>query len=126
MKSGYRYILYIIIALIALSSLTLFLFRNEAVVFLTDNAGVAQSALPTKANTSANANVLDVEILKSPKFLALKNNVVNFDFDSICKTAVGTSITVATTSTGELATSTQSLNCLLGNGLPFPLATKKQ
>ncbi len=124
MKSGYRYILYIVIILIIASGLALFFWRNQLVVLLGDQAGVKKIDTSAKIATSSIKNALDTEIFKAPKFVALKNNVVNFDFDLICKTAVGEIETVATTSEGEIATSTNTLNCTLGNGVPFPPSSK--
>jgi len=124
MKSGYRYILYIVVILIIASGLALFFLRNQLVVFLSDQAGVKKLDASAKIATSSIKNALDTEIFKAPKFVALKNNVVNFDFDSICKTAVGEIETTATTTEGEVATSTQTLNCVIGNDVPFPIPLK--
>jgi len=124
MKSGHRYILYIVVSLIILSGLALFFLRNQLVVFLSDQAGVKKLDASTKIASSSIKNALDTEIFKAPKFIALKNNVVNFNFDLICKTAVGEIETIATTTEGEVATSTKTLNCVLGNDVPFPLPLK--
>ncbi len=124
MKSGYRYILYFVIVLLIASGLGLFFLRDQVVTFLNDNTGVAKPALPAKLSTLAAKNALDTETLKSAKFLALKNNVINFDFDTICKTPVGTVETVATSSEGEISTSTEKISCRLGNNVPFPLPEK--
>ncbi len=126
MKSGYRAILYIVIILLIAGGLTLFFLRDQVTTFLAEQAGVAKVGVPAKVNVAANPNALDIEIFKTAKFTALKNNVVNFDFDSICKTPVGTIETTATTTDGEVATSTTTLSCRLGNNIPFPLPLKTQ
>ena len=126
MKSGFRYILYIIIAIIAVGSLMLFIMRNQAVTFLSDNTGVTAAVKTPTISGSASKDALDNSILSAPKFVALKNNVVTFDFDSICKTPVGRMEVGATSSDGVFATTTQVVRCGLGNNVPFPVPPKKE
>lgn len=125
MKGANRYIIYIIIILILAGGLALFLLQDEAITFLNEKTKVPIAELPTKVASSSIKDALDIGLLTAPKFISLKNNVVKFDFDNICQTPVGRTLTVATTSEGELATSSQIINCSLGNGLLFPVPVKK-
>lgn len=126
MKSGFRYILYLVLALILIGGSFLLLFKDDAFSFLSDNAGLMspEIALKNVANTSKDS--LDDKILNDARFLSLKNNVSKFDFEAICKTAVGTISVVSTSSEGVVSTSTVSVSCALGNGLPFPVPTAKK
>lgn len=123
MKSGNRYILYILIFVIIGLGLTLYLMRNQASDYLNETTGVMKAVSTVKVSTSSK-DTIDTAMFSAPKFLALKNNVNKFDFDAICKTPVGQILTVATSSNGQLATTTQTLSCLLGNNTIFPLPTK--
>jgi len=126
MRSGFRYILYIIIALIVVGGLTLFVLRDQAVTFLSDNTGVTAAVKTPSIAAGASKDALDNSLLSASKFVALKNNVVTFDFDSICKTPVGKIEVGATSSDGVFATSTQTVSCDLGNNVPFPVPPKKE
>jgi len=123
MKSGYRYILYIVIILILVSGLVLLLFRDDAMTYLNESSAISQPDLTIKVS-SANKNALDNSVLNSPNFVALKNNVSKFDFESICNTPVGTVETVSTSSAGIVSTTTQIVSCVKGNNVPFALPAK--
>jgi hypothetical protein len=74
-----------------------------------------------------------LEIFKSPKFVALTNNVINFDFDNICyrpnqNAVVSPSAPVIPDETAAVdnattteATSSLPLHCAPGNSLPFSI-----
>ena len=127
MKSGFRSIIYILSAIIILSGLALFFYREEAVSFMQAQTGVIKAAVPVKVNLKAGADsdVLGSEILKNPKFIVLANNVTQFDFDSICKTAVGqTEVLKTDSSTGATSSEMQTVNCRLGNNIPFSAPAK--
>ena len=125
MRSGYRFILYIFILLLIIVGAVLYFMRNEAAKFLSDNSGLTTVEIKTQAISTSSRDSLDVAIFKSAKFLSLKNNITKFDFNAVCKVPVGRIDTVATTSEGTLATSTQIISCIVGNNTPFPLETKK-
>jgi len=125
MRSGYRFILYIFILLLIIAGAVLYFMRNEAAKFLSDNSGLTTVEIKTQAISTSSRDSLDVAIFKSAKFLSLKNNITKFDFNAVCKVPVGRIDTVATTSEGTLATSTQIISCIVGNNTPFPLETKK-
>ena len=126
MKSGFRYILYIVIALLVVSGLALLFMRDAAVSFLNDNTGIAQPSLVIKNVVPSAKDTLDNSLLNSANFTALKNNVNKFNFDTICNTAVGSIVTTATSSTGEVSTTTTSVSCVKGNGQPFATQIKKK
>lgn len=123
MKSGNRYILYLFLILLIGIGITLFLIRNQAADFLNESTGVAGMVIQTKVS-AASKDSLDTALLTNAKFLSLKNNVNKFDFNSICKTPVGQIETVATSSDGEVVTTKQTLSCVQGNSVPFPLPVK--
>ncbi len=123
MKSGNRYILYIFLVILIGAGLALYLLRNQAATFLSDSTGVSTLIIPGKV-ASSSKDALDTSLLTNSKFLSLKNNITKFDFDSICKTPVGQIETVATSSDGTVSTTTQTLSCVQGNNIPFPLPAK--
>lgn len=125
MRSGYRFILYIFIFLLIIAGGALYFMRSEVAQFLSTNAGIAQTEINKIAIATTSRDTLDVSVFKSAKFLSLKNNITKFDFDAVCKVPVGRIDTVATTSDGTLATSTQIISCIVGNNIPFPLEIKK-
>lgn len=102
------------------------LFKEDAFSFLSDNAGVLPPELALKKVATTSKESLDNTVLSNPKFLSLKNNVNKFDFESICKTAVGEILVVSTSSEGVVSTSTKSVSCSLGNSAPFPLPKPKK
>ncbi len=125
MRSGYRFILYIFVLLLVIAGGMLYFMRGEAAKFLSNNAGIVIIEANNNIIATTSRDTLDVGIFKSAKFLSLKNNITKFDFEAVCKVPVGRIDTVATTSDGTLATSTQIISCIVGNNIPFPLETKK-
>jgi len=126
MRSGFRYLLYLTISAILISGVLLLLFKDDTFIFLSDNAGVLTPELAIKKAATSSKETLDNAILSDTKFLSLKNNVSKFDFDSICKTSVGESYLVSTSTQGVVSTTTQKINCALGNNSPFPLPSAKK
>lgn len=126
MRSGFRFLLYIAIIAIIASGVLLFLFKEDAFSFLSDSAGVLTPELAIKKAATSSKETLDNAILNDAKFLSLKNNVTKFDFESICKTSVGELSIVSTSSEGVVSTTTQKINCALGNNSPFPLPAAKK
>jgi archaellum component FlaG (FlaF/FlaG flagellin family) len=125
MKNGYRSILYIFLALIIVFGLVLVLFRDTVVGILNNGAHVVSPNLLVKVTKPSSQDTLDNSILNSPGFIALKNNVAKFNFDSICSDSVGKIEIVSTSSEGVVSTTTQIVNCVKGNGVPFALPVKK-
>ena len=125
MKSGNRYILYIFIIILIAAGSALYILRNQAADYLNTTTGVMEAVTSVKVSTSSK-DTIDTVLFTAPKFLALKNNVNKFDFDSVCKTSVGQIVTTATSTSGEIVTTTQTLSCALGNNTPFPLPIKSQ
>jgi len=109
MQFGQRYILPFLIALIILIGLALFFLRQQAFQILSNSAGLYDSDLIISAPPSAR-DAIDTTIFNNAKFIMLKSNVYQFDFDSICRNA---------NSQGQGALSNSSVVCLLGNKLPF-------
>ena len=113
-------------ALIIVGGFGVLLFRDQAVTFLNDNAGVSQSNLTGVIAKPTNKDTLDNSLLNSNNFVALKNNVSKFDFELICNNSVGTIESVSTSSTGVVSTSTIIVNCAKGNSNPFPIPKPKE
>jgi hypothetical protein len=125
MKSGYRYILYIVIVILIASGLALLFMRNTALDFLNQNAGISEPDLVIKNVIPATKDTLDSSLLNSANFTALKNNVTKFDFNTICGTVVGQIVATSTSATGVVSTTTENVSCVKGNGLPFVIPVKK-
>jgi len=108
MRNNYRTLLYFTIILIILGSLFILFLRQT----ITDSLGT-KVALDSYYETPANGmaassrNLNEVDILKNSRFISLKNNVINFDFDNICG---GQGVKLA---------SGKASACTLGNNRPF-------
>jgi len=104
----------------------LFIFKDGVLEILNNNAEILTPEMIIQKASTANKETLDNAILGDARFLTLKENVKRFDFDSICKNSVGELSLVSTSSDGTVSTTTQKINCALGNGAPFPLPTVKK
>ena len=84
MEKRYKAILYILIILLIISGGALFLWRDDLINNLNEKTGIAalEVIVPTDKTSD---DTLDTSVLSEAKFTSLKNNVVNFDFDSVCK-----------------------------------------
>ena len=133
MKQGYNIILYSLIGLLLAGGLLLFLFHVRIFNYLLASMDLGDP-LATSTITVSARDTLDTENLKAPRFKALTDYVVNFDFDNICwrpdattnRLIVRSPATIATgtdvaTGTAETAT---TLDCQAGNDLPFLVKTK--
>jgi len=118
MKKYYRAILYIVIILIITGGLALILFRQPVTESLNSQIEEGLFIPPVK---KTNLNVLDVDILKTAKFTALKNNVTSFDFNNICGRSSGAGSAVSVLSGTSTVTSDR---CNLGNNFPFFINNK--
>ncbi len=123
MQSGYRPIVYIVSGLLILSGIILFAFRS---VLLTWVRTQTDTSIVLSTSTPVVANALDTSALKAAAFAALKNNVVNFNFDKICvraNTPASTEVIAATdtpaTDTATSGAPQATAGCALGNNVPF-------
>lgn len=103
------------------SGLALLFLSDEAFTFLSESSGVASPETITVKIASSSQDSLGETMLSNQKFLALKNNVSKYEFDSICKNPVGQTQVVSTSSTGVVSTSTIIISCSVGNNFPFPV-----
>lgn len=131
MKKSYQAILYIFLLLIIAAGLLLFLWRDNALNSLNESFEINKLESATKTAVISK-DTLDSDILSAPKFVALKNNVNIFDFDSICKESVGKTVSTIKTieiggasSTAATSSAAQKVNCIIGNSIPFPVPAKK-
>lgn len=126
MKNYFRFILYVFIGLIIGVGLLLFIFHSQIFDWLEGSSNLTVN-IPGPVATSSVGAVLDLSLLQAPRFTALKDNVVNFDFDNICwrpsVTVVPSNQFLATVpitaASSTAATTTAPVNCVLGNNLPF-------
>jgi len=133
MKQGYNIILYSLIGLLLIAGILLFLFHVQIFNYLRGQMDLGEPLATSTVVVSAH-ETLDTTILKTPRFTALNNYVVNFDFDTICWRPDATpnrliARSPETIATGtEIATGTaetvQTLDCQAGNDLPFLVKTK--
>lgn len=124
MNSVYRLIFYFFIGLVIISLPLLVFFREEASNFLEEQAEISREL--DKAPLNSLDNPLNLGVLESVKFKALKNNVNNFNFDKICERPVSLTKVEATVigpsqsgSSDEEAVVEAPINCQTGNDLPF-------
>lgn len=119
MKSGHRYIIYILILIIFVSGLGMLLWRNEVFDMLHNTSGVYDPGLIINPSSLATKDALDMDIFDNAKFIVLKNNLYKFDFDTICRDV---SAQKQSGTTNEQLTAQEyaaSVVCLLGNSVPF-------
>ncbi len=115
MKTTFRLIFICFIGLLLLVAVAAFFGRQTIRSWVNTRNDLGQMALEAAPEKPVN---LDTALLKSTKFLSLKNNVTNFDFDSICKRPVAKTAVVETK--GAAATgSPVSVGCVLGNNVPI-------
>jgi len=113
-------ILYILVGLLLAGGVALFLFRDAALAFLNN-----QADLDNVPNISVviRKETLKTDILNSPTFTSLKNNVTNFQFAAICSGPLGApvALTVAAPGTSPAATGTPAVatGCVQGASDPF-------
>jgi hypothetical protein len=126
MKKGYGYILYFFLGLLILGGLALFIFRLSVTGFLREQTGLNAAA---EVKLVVKKETLNTDILKTAPFTALKNNVINFNFDRICSQPVAAPRAVVVSSPTDNSTTTEAGptgGCFLGSGLPFTApGTKK-
>lgn len=122
MKSGHRYIIHILIALIFISGLGLLLWRNEVFDMLHDTSGVYDSSLLINSSLPTAKDSLDTDIFDNAKFIVLKNNVYKFDFDTICRDVSAQRQSGTTNDQLTAQEYAASVVCLLGNNAPFAAA----
>lgn len=126
MRAGHRFIIYIVILLIMTSGLALLAWRNDVFESLYVSSGLEQVELlgQTLAANTVAKDTLDLALLENAKFLVLKDNVNQFDFNLICQDASNRpKQTNATSSFGVPVVAGQAVSCALGNGAPFPAAS---
>lgn len=127
MKNIFRFITYSLLGLIFLSGLGALIYRNNIMEYFSG----PELSLDTEVVASGALAALDLAPLSQPRFLSLKNNVIDFDFDNIChRPSAGVAqVTPAAAPTGSedgtattTATTTAAtvLSCSTGNSLPFP------
>jgi len=125
MKSGHRYIIYFFIFIILIIGLALLVWRNEAFDILHENSGIYETGLLAGANSAEDQNALDTDIFSNTKFIVLKKNFTNFDFNSICRNMAEKKEARTGASDPSAAELSASFVCSLGNGAPFTAPVKK-
>ncbi|MFA6995609.1 MAG: hypothetical protein WC249_04395 [Patescibacteria group bacterium] len=134
MKNISRYILYSFILLVIAGGVLLFIFNDQAAIYLQNESGLTDESLrPTVAAKPVPiGETIDATVLTAPLLKTLVNYVVNFNFDNVCwrpDTVLSrpADLVVATSTT---ATSTAAANtpikCAPGNGLPFLVNKNKK
>ncbi|MFA5023996.1 MAG: hypothetical protein WC523_03530 [Patescibacteria group bacterium] len=121
LKNTYRLCLYVLIALMIAGGGVLFLAREAIINYLRAQNNIIPPTTYVKTASSTSGETLDIDLLKTAKFKALKNNVLQFDFDKICQRPAATLTTLAETATTtiENATTTPPTNCAVGNSNLF-------
>jgi hypothetical protein len=117
MKNNFKLLLFILIALLILSGLLLFAYRQKALDYLSSRAGFSDFDFNSVAAATA-PETLDISILNSARLNSLTNNVVNFDFDNICRRPAAITRVVSENVSASTSAATIA-SCALGNGLPF-------
>lgn len=87
MKNNYKILLIIITILLILIGGAILLYREEALNMLSVEAEISDLSSNPFLQTVKAEDALDLSVMKSPVLENLKNNVVNFDFNEICRRA---------------------------------------
>lgn len=117
MRNTFRFIFIIFVALIIIAAGTAFLERQPLLEWFNVQNNLDQMVLTAAPPQAAS---LDTSLLKSPRFSILKNNVVSFDFDSICKSLAASKVAAPAGTDEEAATTTPvATGCVLGNNSPI-------
>lgn len=134
MEKKFSLILYLIIILVILGGLFLLIFKGPIMDSFHQQTvgGYAQTISgDTTAAKVASSSALDISILKLPRFIALVNNVTNFNFDNICwrpdtVTSQPTVLPLVSASGGEATGTAETVtaHCVQGNSLPFSVPKK--
>lgn len=127
MKKIARFILIAFLVLVVISGLLLFMFREQLADSLSNQANFKTNLNYDPSVSATAGDTLDLEVFKLTSFTSLVNNVINFNFDNICKRPSDGTIVVktkiASTTDAESATSTtltsRIINCVEGNNAPF-------
>jgi hypothetical protein len=124
MKSGHRYIIFIALVIIIIAGILLLVWRDDMFTSLYEKSGLQQTELIGQSLMVApnTKETLDITILENAKFLVLKKNFNQFNFDLICQDASNSGKQVSV-SPGVVSVSAQTGLCTVGTGSPFPLAT---
>lgn len=136
-RINYQTIVYVIAGLLIALGAGLFLWRNQIVDLIKQNTDLANLENSAPAAPAAAADAASSAILQNDKFRALKNNVVNFNFDKICwrpnaaapAAASPASPAADLTTSPELTTTTVpelKIGCVLGNNNPWPAPVLKK
>jgi hypothetical protein len=118
MQSSHRYIIHILIALLFIIGLVLFFWRDEFFESLSENSGIYNNDFIINQSSLSAQDVLDSSILDNAKFIVLRNNVNQFDFNTVCRD-VSSQRLVGVNSTLNSAQFNASILCAIGNSSPF-------
>lgn len=116
MERNSRLFLYLFLGLLALSAVLLLIFPSRVADFLSRRSNFNNSS---QIQIKAENTVLDFDILRSPSFVSLKDNISDFDYDRICSLRQNYSISVISGEEGEEQETQPSAGCSLNNGRPF-------
>ncbi|MFA5154957.1 MAG: hypothetical protein WC453_00835 [Patescibacteria group bacterium] len=130
-KPAYNIVLYSLIGLLLLAGGLLFLFHGRLFDYLGSQMDLAPLTTGT-VTVVPPGEALDTSALQSPRFLALADYVVNFDFDNICwrpdtkanRSLILNPAVIATSTATATAATGATLNCQTGNDLPFQAKVK--
>lgn len=112
MRSNFKPILLSLLAIIFLSAIISFFYREEIWLYLSKDAEIGLENIVYSSEVSAK-DVIDLEILKSETLNSLKQQVSKFDYNNICYRPA---IRMQTT---EGVFSQTQASCSLGSGIPF-------
>jgi len=135
MRNKYGLIILVFVGLLLIVEAALFFAKENVASFFDNQENLVGLVKPL--NISSSKTINDT-VLTSAKFQSLKNNVINFNFNDICKRPNSSLTTIATASDTTInsdgtisATSSSStpenINCTQGNNSPFqvPKAVKQ-
>lgn len=102
-----------------LSGILLIVYRLPVLNYMSETVGISDTDAPDVDSISS-SEMINLELMNSKRLSSLVNQVVNFDFDNICRrptSLIKSPITISSTSASSTIQTISS--CTLGSGQPF-------
>lgn len=119
MKQIFKILLLILILIMLVSGILLIVYRLPVLNYMSETVGISDTDAPSVDSISS-SEMINLESMNSKRLGSLVNQVVNFDFDNICRRPASLikSPVINASSTASSTIQTTS-GCALGNGQPF-------
>lgn len=119
MKHIFKILLLVLILIMIISGILLITYRLPVLSYMSETVGISNTDAPAVDSISS-SEMINLESMNSKRLGSLVNQVVNFDFDNICRRPTSlTKSAVSMSSTSSSSTIQTISSCTLGSGQPF-------